>query len=127
MTDFGNPGNPAGISQIGQDQQTPNVFSKYRRIAGIYWQKFLDDSSPWLKTRWLVTTLLVLLYFLRIYLVGGWYIVTYALGIYILNLLIGFLSPQVDPEFDEDSNSLPLKTNDEFKPFVRRLPEFKFW
>ena len=26
---------------------------------------------------------------------GGWYIVSYALGIYLLNLLIGFLSPQI--------------------------------
>ena len=25
----------------------------------------------------------------------GWYIITYGLGIYVLNLLIGFLSPQV--------------------------------
>lgn len=27
----------------------------------------------------------------------GWYIVTYALGIYHLNLFIAFLSPKVDP------------------------------
>jgi len=29
----------------------------------------------------------------------GWYIVTYALGIYLLNLFIAFLSPKVDPAF----------------------------
>lgn len=29
---------------------------------------------------------------------AGWYIITYGLGIYVLNLLIGFLSPQMDPE-----------------------------
>ena len=27
----------------------------------------------------------------------GWYIVTYALGIYHLNLFIAFLSPKIDP------------------------------
>lgn len=31
---------------------------------------------------------------------AGWYIITYGLGIYVLNLLIGFLSPQADPESD---------------------------
>lgn len=31
----------------------------------------------------------------------GFYIVTYGLGIYLLNLLIAFLSPQVDPAQEE--------------------------
>ena len=46
-------------------------------------------------------------------------------GFYMLNLLIGFLSPQVDPEVE--GPMLPSKGSDEFKPFIRRLPEFKFW
>ena len=33
----------------------------------------------------------------RRYFAQGWYIVTYALGIYILNLVIGFLTPLVRP------------------------------
>ncbi|KAJ0580182.1 putative retrieval of early ER protein Rer1 [Helianthus annuus] len=61
--------------------------------------------------------------------VRGWDLYSYALGIYILNLLIGFLSPQVDPEFQDlsDGPVLPNRSSDEFCPFVRRLPEFKFW
>ena len=31
----------------------------------------------------------------------GWYIVTYALGIYQLNLFIAFLTPKIDPALDE--------------------------
>ncbi|KAL9248481.1 RER1B-like protein [Drosera capensis] len=59
---------------------------------------------------------------------GGFYIISYGLGIYILNLLIGFLSPKIDPELEAmDGASLPTKESDEFKPFIRRLPEFKFW
>lgn len=27
----------------------------------------------------------------------------------------------------EDGPSLPTKSNEEFRPFMRRLPEFKFW
>jgi len=77
--------------------------------------------------------------------------VTYALGIYYLNLLIAFLSPQVDPEMENDFDSyedaLPnsvggssrnfkkggalfggsRSNEEEFRPFIRRLPEFKFW
>ena len=55
----------------------------------------------------------------------GFYIVSYALGIYNLNLLLGFLTPQIDPEME--GPTLPDKGSDEIRPFVRRLPEFKFW
>lgn len=60
--------------------------------------------------------------------------VAYTLGIYLLNLFLAFISPKFDPglESAEDmeegsSGDLPTKSTDEFKPFVRRLPEFKFW
>ena len=60
--------------------------------------------------------------------------VAYSLGIYLLNLFLAFISPKFDPglESAEDmeegsSGDLPTKSTDEFKPFVRRLPEFKFW
>ena len=36
----------------------------------------------------------------------GWYIITYALGIYILNLFIGFLSPRIDPAITDDPGSI---------------------
>ncbi len=37
----------------------------------------------------------------------------------------GFLTPQVDPEME--GPELPTKADQEFRPFVRRLPEMKFW
>ena len=49
---------------------------------------------------------------------AGWYIITYGLGIYALNLLIGFLSPQLDPE--TEGPTLPTSKDDEFRPFIRR-------
>uniref|UniRef100_A0A0E9VC86 Protein RER1 n=1 Tax=Anguilla anguilla TaxID=7936 RepID=A0A0E9VC86_ANGAN len=67
-------------------------------------------------------------YMIRVYLLQGWYIVTYALGIYHLNLFIAFLSPKVDPSLLDDMDegpTLPTKQNEEFRPFIRRLPEFK--
>ncbi|KAK3221757.1 hypothetical protein Dsin_008782 [Dipteronia sinensis] len=89
-------------------------------------QHLLDKLVPHILYRWLGCLGLLLIYALRVYLVEGFYIVTYGLGIYLLNLLIGFLSPQIDPEYT-DGPLLPTHGSDEFRPFVRRLPEFKFW
>ena len=51
-----------------------------------------------------------------------------------LNLFLAFLSPKFDPSLEQDegmedgqAGGLPTKEEDEFRPFVRRLPEFKFW
>ncbi|CAL1355841.1 unnamed protein product [Linum trigynum] len=91
-------------------------------------QYYLDRSTPHVMHRWLGTLGGAAIYLLRVYFVQGFYIVTYGLGIYILNLLIGFLSPKVDPELElMDGAALPTKETDEFRPFIRRLPEFKFW
>lgn len=73
----------------------------------------------------MVLVSLLVFYFIRVVLIKGFYIVSYALAIYNLNLLLGFLTPQFDPE--TEGPSLPTKGDQEFKPFMRRLPEFKFW
>ncbi|KAF8022804.1 hypothetical protein BT93_F0345 [Corymbia citriodora subsp. variegata] len=102
--------------------------AKLRSDFSREFQRFLDRSTPHVVQRWLGTVAAALIYVLRVYYVQGFYIVSYGLGIYILNLLIGFLSPKVDPELEvPDGASLPTKGSDEFKPFIRRLPEFKFW
>jgi len=88
-------------------------------------QHYLDKSVPHIKERWAGWGFAALVYLIRISFLHGWYIVTYGLGIYNLNLIIGFLSPQVDPS--KEGPTLPTKGNEEFRPFVRRLPEFKFW
>uniref|UniRef100_A0A7N2R917 Uncharacterized protein n=1 Tax=Quercus lobata TaxID=97700 RepID=A0A7N2R917_QUELO len=65
--------------------------------------------------------------FLHVYYVQGFYVVSYGLGTYVLNLLIGLLSPKEDPELEVlDGASLPMKGSDEFKPFIRHIPEFRF-
>jgi hypothetical protein len=78
----------------------------------------------------------------------GFYVVAYALGIYLLNIFLLFLSPRFDPALAEEDEAglsnaadisntngaptetmgiLPVKGDEEFRPFIRRLPEFKFW
>lgn len=58
--------------------------------------------------------------------------VCYTLGIYLLNQFLAFLQPKFDPSLTqdeglEDGEALPTKHDEEFRPFIRRLPEFKFW
>ncbi|XP_072999617.1 protein RER1A-like [Typha latifolia] len=110
----------------GGDESLP--LAKWMNEFSRAFQNHLDRSTPHTAGRWLGTLGVVAIYVLRVYLLNKFYIVSYGLGIYLLYLLIGFLSPLVDPEAGaSDGPSLPMKGSDEFKPFIRRLPEFKFW
>lgn len=86
---------------------------------------YLDRTTVYPRCRWLGCLVLLTLYIIRVrFFVSGFYIVSYALAIYLLNLFIGFLSPQVDPETDV----LPTTADtEEYRPFERKLPEYKFW
>ncbi|KAI9894646.1 MAG: retention in endoplasmic reticulum protein 1 [Vezdaea aestivalis] len=104
--------------------------SRYTR----QFQGYLDISTPYVTYRWAGTGALFFFFGLRILVAQGWYIVAYSLGIYILNLFLAFLSPKFDPQMEADESmddgtvgKLPTKQDEEFRPFVRRLPEFKFW
>merc|ERR1719216_95448 len=90
------------------------------------WQHMLDMSAPHTAARWGISALVMITYAIRIYLINGWYIITYGLGIYVLNLLIGFLSPRDDMALNDDP-VLPKSQSEEYRPFNRRLPEFHFW
>jgi len=97
------------------------------------YQKYLDASTPYTTYRWAGTSVLLVIFFIRILHAQGWYIVAYCLGIYLLNLFLAFLQPKFDPSLTQDEgledgeSSLPTKQDEEFRPFIRRLPEFKFW
>ncbi|XP_016185490.1 protein RER1A [Arachis ipaensis] len=113
-----------------EDFQTPAAaISRWKFEVSRQYQHLLDKTTPHVLNRWLGTLAVAFVYALRVYLIQGFYVVSYGLGIHLLNLLIGFLSPQVDPEIQSLSEgpTLPTRNNDEFRPFVRRLPEFKFW
>ncbi|MGH0172752.1 UNVERIFIED_CONTAM: hypothetical protein FKN15_075637 [Acipenser sinensis] len=119
-------GDSAGESIHGKPSSIASFFT---RLGQIY-QSWLDKSTPFAVVRWVVALILTVIYLIRVYILQGWYIVTYALGIYHLNLFIAFLSPKVDPSLLDDADegpALPTKQNEEFRPFIRRLPEFKFW
>ncbi|KAI1844061.1 hypothetical protein JX265_009675 [Neoarthrinium moseri] len=118
--------------------QTPfaAVTSQTSKLQRQY-QTYLDKSTPFVLYRWIGTGVFLAVFFLRVFLAQGWYIVAYALGIYLLNLFLAFLQPKFDPSVealdssmdmeDGSAGGLPTKQDEEFRPFIRRLPEFKFW
>ncbi|GAB6019930.1 retention in endoplasmic reticulum protein 1 [Chamberlinius hualienensis] len=116
----------------GSLKSQPNVITRgFRRFGQIY-QKLLDTWTPHHLLRWIATVILGAAYLARVLYLQGWYIITYALGIYHLNLFIAFLSPKIDPaleldDYEDSGPELPTQVNEEFRPFIRRLPEFKFW
>lgn len=101
----------------------------------VTYQKCLDQSVPYAVRRWTVFGVSLTIFLLRIFLSQGWYIICYALGIYLLNLFLAFLTPKFDPSLEQELKSSSLEeggedaqqNEDEFRPFIRRLPEFKFW
>lgn len=118
---------------MNEETTSPNkrgaVSQFFLRLSQIY-QGWLDKWTPYTKVRWAACIGLILIFLLRVFICQGWYIVTYALGIYHLNLFIAFLTPKIDPALDLDDDQgpeLPTRSNEEFRPFIRRLPEFKFW
>ncbi|GAA6001637.1 hypothetical protein JCM10207_002242 [Rhodosporidiobolus poonsookiae] len=121
---------PAGAANVVQSVK------HYER----QYQALLDRTTPFTLQRWGSTAGLFVLFTIRILWVQAYYIVAYALGIYLLNLFLAFLTPKFDPamaadlaetEAEEGAPGLPTSQGDlddgEFRPFIRRLPEFKFW
>lgn len=121
--------NMGGGAGVPDDNTAASAVTQFSHAVWRRYQHLLDKSTPLVLYRWIFFAAIAFIYALRVYLVQGFYIITYGLGIYILQLLIAFLSPQVDPEIQEltDGPSLPTRGSEEFRPFVRRLPEFKFW
>ncbi|KIK67498.1 hypothetical protein GYMLUDRAFT_37630 [Collybiopsis luxurians FD-317 M1] len=116
-----------------------NISAAYTRVSRQY-QQILDRWTPFVLYRWLGTGGVLSVFFLRIVFSQGWYIVCYAHAIYLLNLLLAFLQPKFDPSLQDDlladeieeggtpmTSPLPSSRDDEFRPFVRRLPEWQFW
>merc|ERR1719157_34423 len=109
----------------GEDRPVPPLVAQMAQAQRVI-QRYLDKTIMWGRARWSGLGVLMLLYVIRVYLKQGFYVVTYALGIYLLNLFINFLSPAHDP--DGEDGVLPTTSdNGEYRPFVRKLPEFKFW
>ncbi|CAN8287782.1 unnamed protein product [Cochlearia groenlandica] len=121
------PSATADLQSNGGSSSPADAVSRLIHAVTQRQQHLLDKTVPHVLYRWIACLCVVLVYFVRVYFVEGFYIITYAIGIYLLNLIIAFLSPQEDPEASLAGGTLPTRRSDEYRPFVRRLPEFKFW
>jgi hypothetical protein len=113
------------MESTAQDPPAVQKLEELTRKTHVHIQRFLDKAAPHKAYRWLGLGCLLFLYILRVYILDGFFIISYALAIYNLNLVLGFITPSVDPELE--GPVLPSKNDDEYRPFVRRLPEMKFW
>lgn len=159
---------PSSTGGALQDETLRDVMVRLDRHA----QMLLDRVAPYKKERWLSLVALLLIFFVRMFLLEGFYIVAYVLFIFILNQFILFLQPKdraallrkasssASPSCGATTDAaaaatnktataaqttnninnttttitdgggdaeLPTLDDEEFRPFVRRLPEFKFW
>ena len=103
----------------------PTALERFQSQFSQRLQYYLDRSAPHTSGRWAAFVVALFIYMLRVYFLNGWFIVTYGLGIYLLNLFIGFLTPAIDPE--AEGPLLPSQMKDGERIFTRRVPEFKFW
>lgn len=118
-----------------EDQTSTSQFDVYRHRAEVSYRKFLDYITPHILARWIGAYVIIIIFMARILVVEGWYIVCYAWAIFLLNMFLKFLTPKFDPSIEQDiqNDSVEAGTgkmdenDEEFKPFIRRLPEFRFW
>ncbi|EJW04654.1 hypothetical protein EDEG_01145 [Edhazardia aedis USNM 41457] len=95
-------------------------------------QIYLDKLAPMKKERWVFLILFMILYFLRIIVIQQFFLITYCVSIYLLHGLIEFLTPKeenIPDPFDNFEDDVYEQTtlDDEYRPFIRRMPEYKFW
>lgn len=110
-------------------------YDAYLQKARMQHRVILDIITPLAIQRWIGVYVLIALFLLRIIYAEGWYIICYTWAIFLLNMFLKFLTPKFDPsleqEFEdqsiEEGTSKMDENDEEFKPFIRRLPEFKFW
>ena len=107
-----------------------NPVVKSYKQAMKHYQFYMDKITPLVKERWIGLGVMLILFVLRIVMSKGWYVVCYALSIYLLSQFLAFLTPKFDMTLQQDEDNKELEAGErasEFRPFIRRLPEFKFW
>lgn len=123
------------IMDFEDSQSESSSFDIYRHKIEVQYRLFLDYVTPHIIPRWIAAYLLMLIFMGRIVWAEGWYIVCYTWAIFLLNMFLKFLTPKFDPSIEQDIENDNIESgvgkmdenDEEFKPFIRRLPEFKFW
>ncbi len=84
-----------------------NIFQK----ISIYIQTINDKLLYYRTERWSIAGLMFFAYIIRVFFIlGGYFALSYCIGIHVLNSFLGFISPIDDPEDEESEESyLPQK------------------
>ncbi|KAL0227775.1 hypothetical protein RCL1_003918 [Eukaryota sp. TZLM3-RCL] len=88
---------------------------------------FVDQTTPFIRSRWLVFIFFLFLFATRVIVHDAFYIIAYALAIFLLLTGITFLTPKSGLPSEEGRLPLHQSEEEEFRPFIRKLPEFKTW
>lgn len=108
--------------------QKKTKLEKLRTVLAQKLQRIEDMTVPYAPFRWTGFCLLLIIFFMRIFFAGGYYIITYGLCVHLLYLLLIMMTPLADPDTaGDDAAELPQRSGDEFKPWVPKLQEFKAW
>jgi hypothetical protein len=83
-------------------------------------------SKPYVLYRWVFFSVLAIVLLLRIFLGHRFYTIGYIAGLYFVNCAVLFISPKLDPDL-HGKDVLPTAGDGDYRPFVRKLPEFVFW
>ncbi|KEG07975.1 endoplasmatic reticulum retrieval protein [Trypanosoma grayi] len=106
-----------------------SAINEFKHKAGIAYQRFLDKTVPHRAMRWVMLAFLLTFYMLRVFYHGGFYVITYAMGIHLLYLTLLLVTPLAADEYTDEAQ-LPRTaggSEDEFRPFVPRVQEFVVW
>lgn len=107
---------------------TSNSFSSVKFRVKQAYQRYEDLTVPHRSMRWAFFFMALLLFFVRIVVLEGFYVVTYGMCIHLLYLLMLMITPLSDPdEAERDVAHLPTSSAEEFKPFVPKVQEFVVW
>ncbi|EKX73261.1 conserved hypothetical protein [Theileria equi strain WA] len=122
------------------------------KLISCYHQLFLDHTVKYVTLRWMYFGFISTLFWIYIFTVNTHYVIAYMYAVFLLNLLLRFITPLSFDDLcaaQEDANGgtiLPCSENDakksgvatrnnakskdnvyEFKPFLRQMNEFTFW
>ncbi|KAL7711819.1 protein RER1 [Entamoeba marina] len=107
------------------NEQKSSTFDVVSHKIEQKYQMFLDKITPYTKTRWIIFFVSLVIFIYRMITFHKYYIYAYTSGIYILFQFIKFLTPITIDNTGEPL--LPDATGAEYRPFMRRLSEKRFW
>jgi hypothetical protein len=109
---------------IFENEKESFIEKTVNRLAIIYRNK-IDRYIIFPKQRWALTALLLLLYAWRISIIGGFYVVSYVLGLYILHQAVQFYTPLglPDSEDDEDDDDSETRIIGDLPTFISENKE----